>query len=202
MAISSITRLTAAAAALCIVAAPATAAFVTFEEIPYQQGEMFGQPITDQYASFGMLVNDGYLGAGPDQFLVGGSGFSISFLGAALPRYVSFNMSSMDVPGAEAYVTAFNGTRQVGFGRTGGVFPTENGPQQVMPYVPDRLISFAVPEGVSQLTFSNSYIHRFTASIDNLYFSAVPAVPEPPALLLFAVSLPLLVGVARWRTRR
>ena len=201
---SAITRLTAAAATLSIAAAPAAAAFVTFEEFPYEQGEMLGQPITDQYASFGVLVNDGYMGMGPgtDQFLAGGSGFSISFTGAMQPRYVSFNMSSMDIPGAEAYVRAFNGSQQVGFGRTGGFFPTENGPQQVLPYVPDRLISFAVPGGISQLSFSNSYIHRFTARIDNLYFGLVPAVPEPPALLLFAAGLPLLVGVARWRARR
>lgn len=196
---SSFLRLTAAAAALGLVAAPATAALVTFEEIPFQQGDMFGQPVIDQYAALGMLVNDGYLGPGTDQYLAGGSGFSISFTGAALPRYVSFNMSSMDVPGAEAYVRAFNGMQQVGFGRTGGVFPTENGPQQVLPYVPDRFITFAAPEGISQLSFSNSYIHRFTASIDNLYFGAVPAVPEPPALLLFAAGLPVLAAWARRR---
>ena len=202
MAFSAIARLTTAAAALCIVALPARAVLVTFEEIPYEQGEMFGQAITDQYASLGLLVNDGYMGAGPDQSLIGGSGFRISFIGAALPRFVSFNMSSMDVPGAEAYVRAFNGAEQVGFGRTGGFFPTENGPQQVLPYVPDRLISFAAAGGISQLSFSNSYISRFTASIDNLYFGPVPAVPEPPALLLLAVGVPLLVGVARWRAKR
>jgi hypothetical protein len=204
MARSKFVRLATAAAALSLVAAPATAAFVTFEEIPYEQGEMFGQAITDQYASLGLLVNDGYLaqGSGTGQFLAGGSGFGISFIEAAQPRYVSFNMNSMDIPGAEAYVRAFNGTQQVGFGRTGGFFPTEDGPQQVLPYVPNRLISFAVPEGITHLSFSNSYIARFTASIDNLYFGPVPAVPEPHALLLAAAGVPLLVGVARWRARR
>jgi hypothetical protein len=201
MASALIPRLTAVAAALGMAAAPAAAAFVTFEELAYEQGIIFGQPITDQYASLGMLVNDGYMGPGPDQYLVGGSGFSISFTGASLPRYVSFNMSSMDIPGAEAYVRAFHDEQQVGFGRTGGFFPTENGAQQVLPYVPDRLISFAAPEGISHLSFSNSYIRRFTASIDNLYFGPVPAVPEPSALLLFAAGLPLLAAAARRRAR-
>ena len=40
---------------------------------------------------------------------------------------------------------------------------------------------------------------RTSALVDNLYFGAVPAVPEPSTLLLFGAGIPLLVAVARRR---
>jgi len=205
----------AAAAAMALASASAQATLITFDELPWVPIDAwFDNPVTTQYASLGVTFDSGYLsqtnytGTPPphiNQFLLGGNGLDVSFSGT-LPHYVNFNMSSPYGEYAESYAVAVDAQgKEIGRGRTGGYYPDGSqdppAPRQDLPYKANRLISFASQAGISSLYFYDAYGSRLSSSIDNLYFGAVPAVPEPATLALLGAGLAVLV-VGRRRSPR
>ena len=193
----------AAVAVLALAGQQAQATLLTFNELPWTPHDSWSDlPVTSQYASLGVTMQGAYLDRNDagNQYLITDIFGTISFTDT-LPRYVSLNLSSPSA-GTESYVEAWNGNTLVGSGRTGGVFPdgsADGGSSSVMPYEANRYIPLTFAGGISRLTFANAYGTRTSALVDNLYFGAVPAVPEPSTLLLFGAGIPLLVAVARRR---
>lgn len=195
-----------------ILAAPlAHATLITFDELPWHPIDSFSDyPVDTQYAAQGVTFSSAYLAQSytpdpqpphPNQYLLGAIDFTVTFSGT-LPQYVSFNMSSPYGESSESYVTAIGpGSTIVGTGRTGGYYPdgTQEPPyRQDLPYQDNRYISFYSATGIRGLSFGDAYGSRLASSIDNLYFGAVPAVPEPASLMLGAAGL----GVLAWARRR
>ena len=205
---------TAAAATIALASASAQATLITFDELPWVPIDAwFEAPVTTQYASLGVTFDQGFLtqtnynGAPPahiNQYLMGGHDLQVSFSGA-LPHYVNFNMSSPWGETSESYAIAVDAQgKEIGRGRTGGIYPdgSQDPPwRQDLPYKENRLISFASQAGISSLYFYDAYGSRLSSSIDNLYFAAVPAVPEPATLALLGAGLVVLV-VGRRRAPR
>src|SRR5512139_3805982 len=86
----------------------AQAMLVTFVEVPPPSGDSFdATPVTDQYASLGLLVENGYLagggGVGGSQSLLGTPYFTLNFIGT-LPTFVSLYVSAPNQD--KVYVTA------------------------------------------------------------------------------------------------
>jgi len=204
----------ATAAAIALASASAQATFITFDELPWVPIESFSDnPVTTQYASLGVTFESGYLaqtyysGAPPahlNQYLLGGHDLQVSFSGT-LPHYVNFNMSSPYGESSESYVTAFDAARHVvAQGRTGGYYPdgSQDPPwRQDLPYKENRPIFLSSSSGIAFLQFGDAYGSRLSSSIDNLYFAAVPAVPEPATIALLGAGLAVL-GVRRRRSPR
>lgn len=204
----------AAAAAIALASASAQATLITFDELPWVPIESFSDnPVTTQYASLGVTFDSGYLAqtyysgvppAHPNQYLLGGNHLQVSFSGT-LPLYVNLNLSSPYGEGSESYVWALDASgKVVGQGRTGGYYPdgTQEPPwRQDLPYKANRPIFLSSSTGIASLQFGDAYGSRLSSSIDNLYFSAVPAVPEPGTLGLLCAGLAVL-GWARKRSSR
>jgi hypothetical protein len=204
----------ATAAAIALASASAQATLITFDELPWVPIEsFFDSPVTTQYASLGVTFESAYLaqsnysGAPPahiNQYLLGGHGMRVSFSGT-LPLYVNLNMSSPYGESSESYVTALDaGGNVVGQGRTGGYFPdgTQDPPvRQDLPYQDNRPIFLSSSSGIAFLQFGDAYGSRLSSSIDNLYFAAVPAIPEPTTIALLGAGLTVL-GLGRRRLNR
>lgn len=203
-----------ALAAVTAAAQPAHALLITFDELDWNEDaeSYWEQPVENQYAAFGVTFNMGFLSqdfvpepqdppAHVNQYLLGGHEMTVTFSGT-LPNYVSFNMGSPYREASESYVTALAADNSlVGRGRTGGYFPdgTQEPPfRQELPYVHNRYVTFYSPEGIRTLNFYDAYGSRFATTMDNLYFGAVPAVPEPATLGLWGAGL----GVLAWARRR
>jgi hypothetical protein len=204
----------AAAAAIALASASAQATLITFDELPWVPIDAwFENPVTTQYASLGVTFESGFLaqtyysGTPPphlNQYLLGGHDLQVSFSGV-LPHYVNFNMSSPYGESSESYVWALDAAHHVvAQGRTGGYYPdgSQDPPwRQDLPYKENRPIFLSSSTGIAFLQFGDAYGSRLSSSIDNLYFAAVPAVPEPASLALLGVGLVVLV-VGRRRLPR
>lgn len=213
MRLSVLSRATAAAA-VALASASAQATLITFDELPWVPIDSFSDnPVTTQYASLGVTFQEGFLaqtyysGVPPphlNQYLLGGHDLQVNFSGT-LPHYVNLNLSSPYGESSESYVTALDASRHViGQGRTGGYYPdgSQDPPwRQDLPYRDNRLISFSSASGIAFLQFGDAYGSRLSSSIDNLYFAAVPAVPEPATIALFGAGLAVL-GLRRRRSPR
>lgn len=200
-----------ALAASALLAASAQAALITFDELPWRPIDSFyDYPVDTQYASLGVTFDIGYLSqtyypsnppAYLNQYLLGGHDMRVTFSGS-LPSHVSFNMSSPYGAASESYVAALDANGNVvGRGRTGGTYPAgDRDPPwaEDLPYRANRYISFSSASGIAALSFYDAYGSRLSTSIDNLYFGAVAAVPEPTSLILGAAGL----GVLAWARRR
>lgn len=185
---------------------PAHATLITFSEFPYTpepEDDLYysSDPIGDDYAALGVHIDDGYrFGAtpgAPAEGMIGGHEPRITFTGT-LPTFVSLNFSSC-FAGFAASVSAWTPHGLAGTFSTGGwdISPPD-GEWIETPYVPNSVASFHSPDGISQLAFYQVYGTRVTVLVDNLYFGAVPSVPEPSSLALFVAGLGV-VGVARRR---
>jgi hypothetical protein len=206
--IHGVTRTLLLAASLAVTSTAAQATLITFDELPWVPGDGWPPPLPgDTYASLGVLIDGGLLSrsddtVSPPQYLLGGNSGSITFTGE-LPRYVSFYISSTLSDGESWALASGPGGYSQREG-TGG-WPGGDSPHPI-PYpempVDNSLVSFASASGIERLDFFNAYNQRFSAAVDNLYFGAVPAIPEPAPLALAAIGLACLAGFSRLRPAR
>lgn len=175
----------------------ASATLITFDDLPPPlPGDFFNSPLNDQYVSKGLLIDGAFLTqpdpASKNQAFLGSNFATLTFLNT-LPTFVSLSVSAALQD--QVYVSA-NGPSFSQNVTTSGYA----GPFNSTPYRPNQLVSFASPGGISSLNISSFYNFRVDPIVDNLYFGAVPAVPEAPASVLMGVGLLLLIAVARRRT--
>jgi hypothetical protein len=185
-----------AAAVLGLAALHAQAVLITFDDLPPPdpEGGFASTPVTDEYASFGLIVNGGYLGGsgvpGTNQVLYGAPTLHLSFTGD-LPNYVSLYVSAPNEDRVTVEATGPGYARTV---RTDGYsWP----PETATPYRDNQYVSFHSATGISNLDLGAFYFLRTGPVIDNLYFGNVAPVPEPGALVLAAAG-----GLAMWAARR
>lgn len=201
----------AAAVLLATAAAAAQATLLTFEELPWPPPDPLQPvpyiPVDTQYASLGVSFEGTMLTRWPDttsQLLLFGNPGAIVFSGK-LPLHVSFHITSTLADGESWAVASGPGGYSQRAG-TGG-WPGGEAPHPY-PYPEDPVrnqwVSFSSASGIARLDLFNAYNLRFGALVDNLYFGAVPAVPEPaPGTLAAAGLLCLAAAVLRpWRRRR
>lgn len=190
----------AAALLLGACAAGAQATLITFDDLPppYPPDEFASTPVTTEYASLGLIVNEGYLVGsgvpGSDQALLGAPTMSLSFTGT-LPTWVSLYVSAPNQD--QVYVDAT--------GPGWGASVTTDGwgpPGTQTPYRPNQHVSFHSVSGISDLRLSAFYFLRVGMVIDNLYFGNVAPVPEPASLALLGAGVLTLAAVRRTRRQR
>lgn len=184
------------------IAINAQAAFIDFDDLTYipEYPEMpffADTPVTDQYLSKGLLVDDGYLQpynffnepepevdpghiSGPN-FLLGGNFLSLSFVGDALPDFVGMYVGSGI--GEKIFLEAY-GTSGLLFSKnTEG----DSGPSST-PYTHKQYVSFEADEGIKRINIWGYYNSRVSASIDDLTFTYAE-VPEPSSFILLCLGV-------------
>lgn len=203
-------RRSAVALGAATAALTAQAALITFDERPWVFGPdeyaWYSNPVDEEYSALGVHFNTGYLqpsGHGAPfntQYLLGGPYFSITFSGT-LPTFVSLAFSS-PIPNLRATVSASTADgASAGSFDTGGFYWA--GPELGFvetPYHDNSHATFHSDSGIARLDFDTYASSRIIAKIDNLYFGAVAAVPEPASLAMLTAGL-LVLGAA-WRRRQ
>ena len=151
------------------------------------------QPITDQYASKGLVIDGGWLNSyyeedpnilsGPN-YLQGGPYFGLKFTGH-LPKFVSLIVTSSNRDAV--YLNALCGDGSTQFRNTPGYAGSDDDP----PFEPNQKISFYSALGISYIDISAFYFRRTSAMIDDLTYHY--EIHEPGTLILFAIGLFALI---------
>lgn len=155
-------------------------------------------PLTDQYASKGLLIENAYLngeshdgGLTYENILLSGPYTRLNFIGN-LPTFVEMYVTSAHEDAI--YLTAFGVDGFISSAQTPGFAGSDDDP----PAAPNQLVSFSSALGIQSITIDSFYFLRTGASIDNLTYTYASAVPEPSSLALLIVGLvPLTLRGAR-----
>jgi len=185
---------------LSVTALNAQAVLIDFDDLTYvpvdEEFPSFADtPVTDQYASLGLYVADGYLLpyldsdepdfiSGPN-FLLGGNTLTLWF-GGELPTHVGMYVMS---PQEDAiFLEAYGTSGLIATVQTAGYA----GPFIDSPYVPKQYVTFDASEGISQIDVRGYYNSRVSAMIDDITLTYA-AVPEPSPLALMGIGLAALI---------
>lgn len=188
------------ACALDLAPLTAHATLITFDDLIFAPttGCFCDQPITNQYASLGLLVNGGFLAQGgpavvsPLNYLLGSNSLTLSFLDP-LPTLVTLYVSAVSAD--VIYLNAYSATGLVQTVNTQGWA----GPFNNTPYTPQQFVSLSNVGGISQVNLQGFYNRRLEASVDNLFFGAPTVVPAPPIFPLMGIGLLAWIFLARRR---
>lgn len=180
------------ATVVCISLAMVTHAFavvIDFEDLnPVYDPEFpcwCDNPLTDQYASQGMLINGGAWVIDSDAGKVmrtGAGGAGLQFIGE-LPTFVSMNVTSLQ--GDSIALEAWDTFGVISHKQTLGWRGTE---EDYIPAVPNELISFSAEQGISAITILGFFNLRVEADVDNIRFTYA-SVPEPSSVALIGLGL-------------
>jgi hypothetical protein len=176
----------------------ANATFINFDELPYdtEHPEFYGNPVTDQYISQGVLFSDAYLQRynsasesiiSPPHYLLSATSMKMTFLGEA-PTFVSMHVNSWRHE--IIYFTFYGDSGLIASLQTKGFM----GPFGEDLYEPNQLISLAATEGIRSIYVNESNPSK-AGEIDDLTFTY--GVPEPSLLVLFSVGLLLVLAMPR-----
>lgn len=176
------------------------AVFIDFDDLVYvpeypEWPHFADTPVTDQYASQGLLIDGGYLLpyyqspegelepnaiSGPN-YLIGGNWLDLNFVGDKLPTYVGMYVGSA----YEAiFLEAYGASGLLGSTYTKGSAP----PTWDAPYEPRQYVSFEFAEGIKQIQMWGAFGSRTSAHVDDLTFTYAH-VPEPSSFILMCVGV-------------
>lgn len=169
----------------------AQAVTINFDDLVRNEDPSFyAHPLTTEYASEGLLINDGFLmewyedddPISAPNHLLGGNLLRLTFTGNQ-PNFVSLYVTS---PRADrVYLRAFTNSGAEHLQNTSGWA----GPFDNSPYVPNEYLEFNLSEAISEIWVSSYYSRNTSAIIDDLTFYSTTDVPEPPLLTLLALGL-------------
>lgn len=194
------------ALAICLGLGSAQAVVINFDNLTYVPSDpdfdcFCDHPLTDEYLSQGLLIEDGFLSTygyrdpvnvvSAPNFLLGGNQLRLRFVGA-LPTFVSMYVSAglQDA----VFLNAYGDHGLIDSKQTSGYA----GPFNDTPYVPKQHVSFASELGISLITLESFYGSRVSADVDDLTFLYGSPVPEPSSLALLSAGLLLILSL---RTR-
>lgn len=178
----------------------AHATLITFDDLVFAPttGCFCDQPLSNQYASSGLMIDGGFLAQGgpsvvsPPNILLGSNSLTLSFLDP-LPTLVTLYVSSAH--GDLIFLNAFHADDFIKSVHTQGW----GGPFNNSPYTPRQFVSLSHADGISRINLGGFYNLRVGAQVDNLFFGAASAVPAPPVLPLMGMGLLAWIFLPRWR---
>ena len=142
-------------------------------------------PLSNEYASKGLIINDGYLdgesldgGITYQNVLITGPYGQLSFTGE-LPTFVSMRVTSLH--GDAIFLSAYGPDGFLATQQTPGFA----GPFDDTPPEPNFYISFSAATGIQAINIDAFYFRSTGAAIDDLTFTYT-SVPEPSSLLLLS----------------
>lgn len=171
----------------------AQATWINFNDLPPPADgnqDITGYPVTDQYASRGVRFDGGFLVHWtPDPYLLthaNSSDLLITFEAASRPRYVSFDL----LPGSRGSSVRYRDIH----GQGANEWVAFGGGHVSLSYDP----------GIALIKITSPYVGGEPPFfyLDNLYFGAVPAVPEPASLTALGAGLLVLAAARRLMRRR
>ena len=186
---------------LSLIGSNAHAVFINFDDLTYvpeypEMPDFSDTPVTDQYASQGLSVLDGYLApynffnpdaelgpndiSGPN-YLLGGTSLTLHFLGEKLPTYVGMYVGSMQ---EAIFLEAYGVSGLLGSASTiGPGMPTWETVSE-----PRQYVSFAFAEGIKSINMWGARGSRVSANVDDLTFTYAD-VPEPSPFILMCLGV-------------
>lgn len=177
---------------LCSISAKAVV--IDFDDLEYVYGpeDFFGDhPVKNEYQEQGLLIDGGFLGlwenlddpiVSAPNYLLAGNQLKFKFIGE-LPTFVSMYVSATFEQAV--FLEAFDTLGLFAVHQTDGWAGSENDPL----YVPNQLVSFASPTGISEISMRAFYNTRVGAIIDDLTFTYATQVPEPGSVFLFSLGI-------------
>jgi hypothetical protein len=178
----------------------AYAVFIDFDDLTYvpvypEMPYFADMPLSDQYASQGLSIVNGYLNpynysdpdyvdpnviSGPN-YLLGDTSLALHFLGEKLPTYVGMYVGS---PQEAIYLEAYGTSGLLATVHTiGPIAPT----WETLPE-PRQYMSFEFAEGIKQINMWGSRGSRVSAMVDDLTFTYAD-VPEPSPFILLCLGI-------------